>query len=349
MTIKTKNPQATQGRGRLAGCAAALLGALLLAAPAPEVRAEETFIFAHPAPEEHPLHRMSQVFLDKLEEIAGDEFDVAYHYGGDLGDWTSQFEQTKVGALPMTICFGFAAFDPRLDISWMGYIVDSWQQAREVFGPDGPVVPVYQEIFSDLNMELIGTVPSGFFGIAMRKGDDRVPVDFPADAQGIKLRVPPIKVAIERFEALGFSPVPMPYPEQYTAMQLGTVDGRGIGPTSEVWTMRDVHSTYVFTRDGFEHAFWVANKDWWATLSDDQKAKLKQAVHAAMEWGWANAEADEARDLERLADYGITIVHPTEDQVAAAKELVYQAEWPWMEERVGKDLINNLRNAAGLQ
>ena len=51
-------------------------------------------------------------------------------------------------------------------------------------------------------------------------------VETPEDMQGLKIRVIGAPVLIDTFTALGTNPVPMPFPELYSAMETGTVDGR---------------------------------------------------------------------------------------------------------------------------
>ena len=46
-----------------------------------------------------------------------------------------------------------------------------------------------------------------------------------ADFKGLKMRVIQNKALVDGFRALGAVPAPLPYPEIYTALQQGTVDG----------------------------------------------------------------------------------------------------------------------------
>ena len=48
----------------------------------------------------------------------------------------------------------------------------------------------------------------------------------PADLAGIKLRMPPSDAWQFLGKALGANPVPVPFPELYTALQTGAVDGQ---------------------------------------------------------------------------------------------------------------------------
>ena len=344
---KTGCHSATAWTRCIAGAVVALgVSATSLATSGPAL-ADTKFIFAHTSPQEHFLHRVSEKFMGKLGELSQGTVDVAYHPGGDLGDWTVLFEQTMQGAIPMTLTWGATEFDPRLDISVLGYLVENWKKAGEVFAPSGSMIAVYDEIFNDLNMKMLAAVPTGFYGIAVRKGDGRVPNDLPGGCKGLKIRVPPIAAAVKRFEAFGCSPVPMPWSELYTALQLGTVDGRAFGPPAEIWLHRDVLETYVFTRDAFEYAFWLVNADWWKGLEAEEQGWVEKAVAHAMEYAWTEAENDENKTVAKLKDYGINVIDLTPEQLATARALVHKNEWPWFEKQIGKALMAKVKAAAG--
>lgn len=309
----------------------------------------ETFVFAHGGPEEHETHRASVDFLEQLEELSGGEIQAEYHYGGALGDWATIFEQVQQGSIQMAITYGFSEYDPRLDIQFMAYIVDDWQTGREVFGPGGEMIDIYRSILNDQNLDLLTTIPSGgFYGVGIREGVGVVPVNFPEDAEGLKIRVPPLPIGVQRFELLGFDAVPISSSELYTALQLGTVDGRTFGTASEIWNQRDVIETYVRTMDGFEHAFWVVNPEWWNGLDDETRDTIAEAVAYGASQSWERGEQADAADLQRVIDAGVNVVELTDEQMASLRETVISAEWAWMEEQVGKDLVDAVRAAVGL-
>ncbi|WP_136678492.1 TRAP transporter substrate-binding protein DctP [Neptunomonas sp. XY-337] len=310
-------------------------------------QAGEDFIFAQAMTTDHIFHSASEKFIDNLKARQS-AYSPEYHPGGDLGDWTSQFEQAMQGVIPMTITYGASEFDPRLDLTWLGYVVDDWESARKAYGPNGPMLNVYNEIMADNDLVVLGLIPTGFGSITMRKGVDKVPTNFPEDAAGIKMRVVPTPLAIERFANWGFSAVPMPFAELYTALQLGTVDGRAFGPAVEIWQMRDVLQSYILTRDYFEHAFWVVNKDWWEDLPEAERNKMRAAADETLAWVWTEAERIDNGYLQQVRDYGIDVVELTDAQRNKAKELLYANEWPYMEKVVGSEIMDMMRKIAGI-
>ncbi len=325
--------------------AGALSVTTALTLPSPALAAEDV-VLAHAMSKEHIFNPIADRFMAALAEKAPGSFEVEYHPGGDLGDWTSQFEQTIAGEIGMTMTFHASDFDPRLNIANMGMIANNWEDAVKIYGPGGSMVGIYDEIYTSLNMKLLAVLPVDFGGIAIRKGVGKVPVNFPEDGAGIKVRVPPIQIGIKRFEDLGFNPVPMPFSELYTALQLGAVDGRTFGPPSEIWQMRDVLETYVFTRDYFEQGAFLVNLDWWNDLSADQQQAIQQAADHAAGWAWKEAENISQQLLADIRKQGINVVELNGDQQARLKAIIQDKEWRWMESTVGKHLVAQIRAAA---
>jgi TRAP-type C4-dicarboxylate transport system substrate-binding protein len=285
--------------------------------------------------------------MDELKK-KGADIEVDYHPGGALGDWASIFEQSMEGVVPMTMSFGASEYDARLDLSWLSYVVDDWKEAREVYGPNGKMTDIYNEILNDLDLVVLGIIPTGFGSIAMRKGMEKVPTNFPGDAKGIKIRVPPIPIGIERFKNFGFTPVPMPFSELYTALQLGTIDARATAPSVEIWQMRDVIESYILTKDYFEHAFWVVNKSWLEDLPAQERSKLLAASDATMAKIWDEAEAIDAGFLEKVRNSGVKVVELSAAEMTKSKEILYAKEWPFMEKSVGPEIMGMMRKIAGI-
>lgn len=324
-----------------------LLAASLIFPTLQLAQASEKLMLGHAYPSEHIFHLTSTTFMDELKK-EGADINVDYHPGGTLGDWASIFEQSMEGVVPMTMSFGSSEFDARLDLSFLSYVVDDWTQAREVYGPNGKMTDVYNEILNDLDLVVLGIVPTGFGSIAMRKGVTEVPTNFPEDGKGIKIRVPAIQIGIERFENLGFTPVVMPFSELYTGLQLGTIDARGTAPAAEIWQMRDVIETYILTEDYFEHAFWVVNKSWLDKLPEQDRNKLLAAANTTMDKIWDEAQAVDANFLEKVRESGVKVVRLSPEETANAKKILYANEWPFMETIVGPEIMDMLRKIAGI-
>ena len=72
-----------------------------------------------------------------------------------------------------------------------------------------------------------GLVGLGFWENGFRQvTNSRRPINTAADFAGLKLRVIQNPLFIETFTSLGASAQPMPFPEVYTALEQGVVDGQ---------------------------------------------------------------------------------------------------------------------------
>ncbi len=335
----------TRAKSLLSTC---VLAATLAMPTVESAQAAEELQLAHAYPSDHIFHLTSTTFMDELKKNGAD-IEVDYHPGGALGDWASLFEQSMEGVVPMTMSFGASEYDPRLDLSWLSYVVADWKEAREVYGPNGKMTDIYNEILGDLDLAVLGIIPTGFGSIAMRKGVEAVPTTFPEDGQGIKMRVPAIPIGIERYKSFGFTPVPMPFSELYTALQLGTIDARGTAPSVEIWQMRDVIESYILTKDYFEHAFWVVNKSWLEDLPAAEREKLVAAADVTMAKIWDEAQSIDEGFLAKVRGSGVKVVELSPADMAKAKEILYAKEWPYMEGIVGPEIMTMMRDIAGIK
>lgn len=327
-----------------ATAAAAAFGFMAMSPVASQ--ADENFILAHAMNTDHVFHSLSERFLG---EIDGSGLNVAYHPGGDLGDWTSLFEQSMQGVVPMSLTWGASEFDARLDLAYLGYVVSNWEEARALYGPGSAMLDVYNSILHELDVHAVGIIPTDFGSVVIRKGVGALPVNLPADGNGLKIRVPGLPVAVERFNNFGFSAVPIPLAEVYTALQLGTVDARSFSTAVETYQMRDVLEANILTNDYFETAFWLVNKSWWDGLETADRETLQGAIDSTIAFSWGEAEAKSNEFLEKSRAAGVNVVDLSEEQLQALKDITYAEEWPAMEAVLGAEVMAQVRAAIGLK
>ena len=328
----------------VSGLAAAAIVAGTTAAPS---QAAEKFIFAHAMNTDHVFHAISKRFMDELGDKSG--VSIKYHPGGDLGDWTSLFEQSMQGVVPMTLTWASSDFDKRLDLIYLGYIVSNWKDAKKLYGPGAGMLDVYNDMLKDLGLHAVGIIPTDFGSVVIRKGVGKLPLNYPGDPKGMKIRVPGLSIAVDRFNSLGFAAVPIPLSEVHTALQLGTVDARSFSTAVETYTLRDVLEANILTNDYFEVAFWLVNRKWWNGLPAEVRGKLQAAADKTIEWSWSEAERKSNEFLQKARDAGIKVVDLSPAQMSAAKKIVYDKEWPKMESVVGKATMDKIRKIVGVK
>ena len=208
---------------------------------------------------------------------------------------------------------------------------------------------VYNDMLGDLGLHAVGIIPTDFGSVVIRKGVGKLPLNYPGDPAGMKIRVPGLSIAVDRFNSLGFAAVPIPLSEVHTALQLGTVDARSFSTAVETYTLRDVLEANILTNDYFEVAFWLVNKKWWDGLPADVRSALQAAADKTIAWSWEEAERKSNEFLQKARDAGIKVVELNDAQMSAAKQIVYDKEWPKMESVVGKATMDKIRKIVGVE
>ena len=106
-------------------------------------------------------------------------------------------------------------------------------------------------------------------------------VKSPADVQGLKLRTVPAPIQQELVKALGGAPTPISWPEVYTALSTGVVDGTKNGIVDIVMN-RFHESLHYMILDG--HAYmggaWVFNDAKFKSMPDELKKVIIDGVAA---------------------------------------------------------------------
>jgi TRAP-type C4-dicarboxylate transport system substrate-binding protein len=111
-------------------------------------------------------------------------------------------------------------------------------------GPAGKLLS--QRIEEQGGYRVLGYFSTGDSGIQTVKG----PVRSPADLKGVKIRVMENPALIESMRAMGANPTPLPFPELYTSMKQGVVEGATIDYTA-LWTTKVYEAVKYVTEPGF--------------------------------------------------------------------------------------------------
>jgi TRAP-type C4-dicarboxylate transport system substrate-binding protein len=319
---------------------AALVAATLLAAPV-EAR---TWKISHVRPQGTAVDIDLNWFADQIKSATDSKINVKIYPASALGDYTVVQERIGLGAVDMACQPPASAADKRFQIAYFPFMVKNWVQARNNFSTGAPLRKAVEELYSKQNIHVLAAWPVYFGGIALNKeptapGDPDVP-------KGLKLRVPPMKTFQLLAENLGYMAVPIPFSEAFTAVQTGVVDGViGSGAEGYYASFRDVTKYYVPSNSHFEVWYLLINSDLYNDLDAGQKAKLDQVSQQFEDRRWKSAEADQAANEQRLADYGATIIRLTPEQIARGAEKAHKNIWPVILDDVGREWGQNVLNS----
>lgn len=291
---------------------------------------------SHVRPQDATIDVELRAFAEKVAEATGGDVSINLFPASALGDYTTVQERISVGAIDMATQPAATAADRRMQISSFPYLAGNWDQARAVYGPGGVVREVMADLYSEQDITMLAAYPVYFGGIALNVENKMAGS---VEPNGIKVRVPGIKSFQLTGEALGYIPSPIPFSEAFTAVQTGVVDGViGSGAEGYYASFRDVTKTYIPANTHFEVWYMIISNESLAGLSDEDQAALREQAAAFEATRWEVAEADQARNEQRLVDeLGATVVKLSDEDLAAMAAKARADVWPAVLEDVGAD------------
>ncbi|MGA8017618.1 MAG: TRAP transporter substrate-binding protein DctP [Desulfobacterales bacterium] len=293
--------------------------------------------------EDHPAAARCKQFAQLVEEKSGGRIKLNYFPSGALGDWMEQIEANRMGTLEIGLNAGSTSYDPRTNLMFMPYLFATWDEARAAIGSKGWLTPIFDELYSQIGLKVLGIYLNAWDGMAYTKRVDKVALT-PDQYKGIKMRVPPIRIFEVYIPTLGFISTPIAYSETFTALQTGIVDARSACPAVEAYVMRDALSYWVATRDCFEYWFLTVNKDLWNSLAKEDQDILTAAADKVMSDQAQSAEKDENDFKKKLEAAGVKVYEVNQKQWEESAKVVRENAWPKIqEELLGSILMEKVK------
>jgi tripartite ATP-independent transporter DctP family solute receptor len=173
----------------------------------------------------------------------------------------------------------------------------------------------------------------------------------PDDLKGLKIRVPPIPILVEIFEALGAKAVTMNWDQAQVAFQQHTVDGQE-NPVALIipYKLWAVHSYVTLWHYAIDPLILAVSAKTWATLSPEDQSILQKAGEEIME-----EQKKEAREglvdtaslvdsLEKIYQMEVTRLSPADVEAFRAKTKFVYDKWA---RDIGVELIRSAERLAG--
>lgn len=170
----------------------------------------------------------------------------------------------------------------------------------------------------------------------------------PDDLKGLKMRTVPAALPQQVATAVGAAPTPVPWPELFTALQTGVVEGTANGIT-DIMNMKftDAGLKYL-TLDGHSYmgAFWWMSEDTFQGLSEDQRKIVVDGFAALQQATFASPKRKEIAAYQEFLKAGGEIYVPTPEEKAVFKDAVAPV-FDWFKTEVpGGTEVFDMFNAA---
>jgi tripartite ATP-independent transporter DctP family solute receptor len=255
-------------------------------------------------------------FAKLVGERTGGKITIGYFGSGQLGGEREMVEGVQLGSLGMVVTgvTGHRIYDA----FFLPYVFRDRDHMWKVLG--GPIGEEWnQTMIKERNLRVLGY---GYRG-PRQLTTTKVKVTKPADVKGLKVRVPEIAPMVATWKTLGAAPTPMAWPEVFTALQTGTIEGQEnpleIINSSKLWEVQK----YLHLTNHVRVA--------WITLLDDRLwKKMTPTTQKVMTDTWREVADEMQRTvLAREREYldaarkgGMTIVQEPELDLRAFRDAV---------------------------
>jgi tripartite ATP-independent transporter DctP family solute receptor len=296
--------------------ASAMLASLLPLSATAEIH-EQTIRFASAGAEGSPLVTGQRKFAEIVKEKSGGKIDVKVFPAGMLGGDMQSVSSLQGGLLQMSVMNAglMASIAPDFAILDIPFLFDNAKEADAVM--DGEVGKIFAKQLDTKNLVVLSYWELGFRNLT----NSRRPVEKVDDIEGLKIRVVQSPIYLEMFQALGANAVPMPFPEVYTALETGTVDGQE-NPAPSILTakLNEVQKYLTLTRHTYNPMVLLFSKPLWEKLDQDEKDLLQQAAIEASAFQRQLSREADSKAVEALEASGMVVTKLPPEEVARFRE-----------------------------
>ncbi|MEH7385957.1 TRAP transporter substrate-binding protein [Bacillus sp. JJ1521] len=233
-----------------------------------------------------------------------------------------------------------ANFSPRFNLWSLPFVFPDRETSHEIL--DGPIG---QEVLADL--EDIGIIGFSFWESGIRNLTNNThEIKKPSELDGLKIRTLENQIQLDVWTELGAVPTPMAFPELFTSLQQGIVDGQE-NPFSVIAeaNFNEVQKYITETQHLIGVNPFMVNKKWFEGLTEDEQAAIKKAANEARDFQREEKAKEDAKYKEELKNRGMVITELTQEerQVWADKVTpVYEKH----KKEIGEELVDKLLEAA---
>lgn len=224
-----------------------------------------------------------------------------------LGNERAMVEAVQLGTQEIAFVSSgtVGSFVPDMRVVDIPFLFRDTAHARAVL--DGQVGQELLDLFPSRGLMALAWGENGFRHITNSKR----PINEPADLRGLKLRTMENRIHIDSFTALGAMPTPMAWPEVYTSLQLGAIDGQenplSILLSARIW---EVQQHVSLTSHVYSPTLLLASPAFWQSLSAADQQALRNAAKAGVAAQRQRVDEEDRAAVATLEQQGMQVARP---------------------------------------
>jgi tripartite ATP-independent transporter DctP family solute receptor len=278
------------------------------------------------------------VLAAEVEKRTNGRIIIKNFYSGSLGGERESIESVQLGTqeLAGTSTGPIPNFVPAVRILDIPFLFRDKAHARAVL--DGPIGDALLKEFDSKGFKALAWSENG----VRHMTNSKRPVNTPDDLKGLKMRTMENPVHVAAYKGFGIITTPMAFPEVFTALQQGVVDGQE-NPLSVIMAAKfeQVQKYMTLTGHVYSPAIYLMNKAAFDKLSPADKQAFLDAAKIASAAQRARVDQDDAQGVAYLRSKGMTVNENVDKAAFVAKLAPVFAQF---EKDFGKDKIDAIRN-----
>ena len=285
---------------------------------------------------------MAEAFAREIKAKSGGRIEVQVFAAGALGGEKDLVEGVKNGFIQAGFASGVMAnYFPSAMVTDIPYLFPSDDVADKVMdGPFGQKLAADFNAATGMHNLCFGEV--GFRNFSSGKN----PIHAPKDLAGLKIRVQETPLYITEMKALGAQPTPIAFPELYTALQTGVVDGQeNPVPTMIFAKLYEVQKHVTLDRHNYGIDWFVMSDKFYKSLAPDLLKVVTDAAQVA-----CNEERKANRTFttngnKTLAEKGVTVYTPSAAEMAQFRTAAQPPVVEFLKTKIDPKLIDSIQTA----
>lgn len=278
------------------------------------------------------------VFAKEVEKRTGGRYRIQTFYNGALGGEREAIEAVQLGTqeLVFTSSGPIPNFVPETKIIDIPFLFRDKAHARAVL--DGPIGQDLMTKFDGKGIKALAWAENGFRHMTNSKRDVRAPEDL----KGLKMRTMENPIHIAAYKGFGIITTPMAFPEVFTALQQGTVDGQE-NPLSVIISAKfdQVQKHLSLTGHVYSPCIFLMNKGVFDKLPAADKQAFLEAAKEGARANRAKVDEDDAKGVADLRAKGMTVIDDLDKSRFVAALAPVNAQF---EKEFGKANLDKIRN-----
>ena len=257
-----------------------------------------TYKIAHIFAPSNPINVASEKFAEDVAKESNGNIKFEVLHSGVVGGEVEIISQVMSGSLEFAATGGigmFQNFSPKAGVEELPFLFANVESAhRAADGEFGKLVA--EQIINPLGLVTLGYMENGFRHFTNNKR----PIVVPDDMKGIKFRSASSPIRIKMFEALGSQAIPMAFPELFTGLQQGTVDGQE-NPVVNIYSSKFYEVQKYLSLSGHIYSFgpFIVNQKFWKSLKQEDRDMIQKNLDVAVKY---QRQLCRDTEIEMLAD-----------------------------------------------